>query len=271
MRPRLFVHIVGMEARKIMSYRGDFWINASVGILCQYTLFYCLWSAVYAAEGARADVGGFDRAGMMAYAMLAVLFSHIVRSGNQETVISREIYDGSLTRFLLYPIRYMTFKYAQCLGAMLPVFMQMAFFLLVFPLVFGVDTGLRWSPAAVGMTGASLLAANFLFFVMRASIELVAFWAEAVWSLLVTLRFACYMLGGFYLPLTMFPEGARAVLKLTPFPYLFFQPVQAAMGRLEVGEWLFGLAVMAAWIVAFAFVYRMVWRRGDRQYTGVGI
>jgi ABC-2 type transport system permease protein len=121
------------------------------------------------------------------------------------------------------------------------------------------------------MAAASLLVANLLYFLMSYPLQGVAFWADNVWSLIVTQRLVTAILGGSLLPLTLFPDGARAVLDVSPFPSLFWVPVTTLLGRVDVATWLGNLAFALAWCAALALLGRAVFRRGYLRYTGVGI
>ena len=48
----------------------------------------------------------------------------------------REIYEGTLTRYLLFPTQYLPFKYAQHLGQMVPGLLQLSGYALLFFWVF---------------------------------------------------------------------------------------------------------------------------------------
>ena len=73
------------------------------------------------------------------------------------------------------------------------------------------------------------------------------------------------------LPLDFFPDWARSVLAWLPFPYLFSIPVRTLTGKVGFTEWIMGLAIAAAWCGVTSVVGNAVWRRGDLEYTGVGI
>ena len=73
------------------------------------------------------------------------------------------------------------------------------------------------------------------------------------------------------LPLSFFPDWTLAVLRWLPFPYLYSAPVRTLMGEVAPSEWIFGLLVGLFWCGIAALAGRLIWRRGDLQYTGVGI
>jgi ABC-2 type transport system permease protein len=268
MSPRLFWEVLLTEARRGMSYRADFWITLFGGLIAGLVIPYCLWTAIYAESGAR-EVGGYTFGAMIVYYVLVALVGKVARGpeGFSETSISQEIYAGGLNRYLVYPIRYLPFKYAQHLGGTLPGLVQ----LLAFGSLTFVVAGHAVSPLGVALAAVMLLAANFLYFVLVYPLHSVAFWADNVWSLVVLLRFGSALFGGAMIPLDLFPKSVQAVLWWTPFPHLFYGPVNTLLGRQGPLECLAGLAVLLVWCVVVLGAGTLVWRRGLRTYSGVGI
>lgn len=270
MSPRLFLRIASTEARKRLSYRADFWIQ-SLGVLAiEAGIYWFLWHAVFRESG-RVEVGGFSLHGMILYSLAAMLLARAVRGLEFEHAISQDIYDGGLNRYIVYPTPYFGFKYAQHLGGTLPVLVQLVAFGATFPFLVGLDPTMAVTPASAAMAVVSLAVANLLYFLIAYPVQGVAFWAENVWSLIVTQRLVTALLGGAMLPLTLFPDEVRAVLEASPFPSLFWVPVTTLLGRVEPLEWLRNLAFALAWCAALAVLGRAVFRRGALRYTGVGI
>ena len=79
-----------------------------------------------------------------------------------------------------------------------------------------------------------------------------------------------YAAGGHLFPLDMLPEPLQAALRLTPFPYMLYFPVQVYLGRIEPSALLPGLAIQGAWVLVMYGVARWVWARGVRHYSAVG-
>lgn len=270
MRPGLFWNIFTVEARKRMSYRADFWINSIAGILVNVSVFWFLTHAMFAASG-KSSLAGYSPRGMILYYVFVILIGRIVQSNEMELGISQDIYEGTLNRYLLYPVTYRAVKFAEQTGALAPQFVQLVVFGAVAPLIIGIPPEVHITPASVVMGLVALALANVLHYLVIFPIQAVAFWADNVWSLLVAERIAISLLGGLLLPLDLFPAWARELLSWLPFPYMFSFPVRALMGKLSVAEWATGLGVAGAWCGVAALVGQWVWRRGDLQYTGVGI
>jgi ABC-2 type transport system permease protein len=110
-----------------------------------------------------------------------------------------------------------------------------------------------------------------LYFLLLSTIELTAFWADNVWSLQVMLRFTVQILGGVLLPLSWYPELVQSFLQYTPFPHLFYAPVQGLLGLKTPEELLPSFLNLALWSLVTVVLFRLVWRRGLKSYAGVGI
>jgi len=270
MRARLLWNVFSVELRKRMSYRADFWINSVAGILVNLSVFWFLTYAMFAASG-QPTLGGYTERGMILYYVFVTLLGRIVQSNEMEMGISQDIYEGSLTRYLIYPVSYQSVKYAEQAGSVAPQLIQLALFGFLAPLLVGIPAEVHITPASVAMGLIALALANVLHYLLVVPIQAVAFWADNVWSLLVAERIAIAFLGGQLAPISLFPGWAQAVLAWLPFPYLFSFPARTLMGSVGVAEWAVGLLVCLAWCGIAAGLGRWIWRRGDLQYTGVGI
>jgi len=270
MTARLLWNIFSVEVRKRMSYRADFWINSVVGVLVSLSVFWFLTYALFSASG-QTMLAGYTERGMILYYVFVALMGRIVQSNEMEMGISQDIYEGSLTRYLIYPVSYKAVKYAEQAGSVAPQLIQLTLFGILAPLIIGIPPEVHITPASVAMGLTSLALANVLHYLLVIPIQAVAFWADNVWSLLVAERFAIAFLGGQLLPLGLFPEWARAGLEWLPFPYLFSFPARTLMGSVGPAEWAFGMVIALLWCGVAAGVGRWIWRRGDLEYSGVGI
>ena len=265
---RLFWAIAGVEARKRMSYRADFWINAVVGFVAELGV---AWFIVLAMFSGVDRMGDYSRNGMLLYYVAVILAARVVRSADMDWAIADEIYQGTLSRYLLYPANYGLLKYATQIGALLPAFIQVVLFGAWVPFVLGIPEGIRITPATAAMCLGALAVANAVHFMSCLPFQLVAFWADNCWSLLVAHRIIASLLGGLLLPLSLFPAWSQSALAALPFKYMFAFPVDVLLGRVSPGEYVVGIAVAIAWCGIFAGISAAVWRRGTLQYTGVGM
>lgn len=272
MTPRLFLNVVSIEARKAMSYRLAFWIQAIIAVIAGFAIPYYLWTAIFEANPGQTAIGGRTRDGMILYYVVVVLISNFVRGVDMGLGLSREIYDGSLTRYIVYPTRYVVFKYAQNIGGLLPGFVQAILMGTLFVTFLSLPDNVNVTVLGTVQAILTVAFANLLYYTMSLPIMGIAFWADNVWSLAVLMRFIAGFLGGLMLPLSVFPGGwVQDVLHWLPFRCFYDVPVGVFLGRIEFTDWLQALGVGAIWGLGFALAGRWVWSRGDLRYTGVGI
>ncbi len=271
MNATLYSRLLRIEASKLMSYRGDFWISAVANLLSAILVHWFLWRAIFTTTGAE-SLGGYSFPALMTYLIGLNLIARVVRGADLQMGIATEIYDGGLSRYLLYPTRYLPFKYAQHLGSIVPEVFQMFLFAGILIAIFGIpsDSGVTWSTIVLALP--TLLVGNLLYFLLSAALQFSAFWADNVWSLGVMMRFVSLLLGGGMLPLTMFPDGVTATLRYLPFVPCYEFPIRVAMGQITTfAAYAQGLALGMGWCIILGLVCAPVWRKGQLSYTGVGI
>ncbi|MCO4754495.1 MAG: ABC-2 family transporter protein, partial [Bacteriovoracaceae bacterium] len=216
------IHVFAMELRRTVTYRADFWVNFIGQTLFSIIIAYFLWSSIFITMDVEV-LNGFTMQKMIIYYLLVPLVFRI-QQGQTIGSISREIYEGSLNKFLLYPINFYAFKIITHFAAAAFYFAQIFLLIIVYQLFFS-DAGvfeMSFKKAllftiAMGFTSVS-------YFCLNSLSELVAFWADYIWSLGVIVRFAVSFLGGALIPLQFFPEWSVNVLNYTPFPYMISFP-----------------------------------------------
>ncbi|MEZ6186728.1 MAG: ABC-2 family transporter protein [Planctomycetota bacterium] len=270
MKARLFWQVVSLEARNRLSYRAEFWLNALIGFFVEFAVVYFLWAAMFRESG-KPEIGGYTLQGMVTYYLAVILLGKLVRTQRFEGGVSSDIYEGGLNRYLVFPAGYFPFKYAQHLGGLVPAVFQFGLFTVLVLLVLDVPEHLRPTAASLGMALVAVAVANLMYYLLDYAIQLVAFWADNVWSLDVAKWFVASLLGGWMLPLSVFPEWIVPTLEVLPFRFLFDFPARVLLGQIGPAEWARGLLLALAWCGVFALIGKAVWRRGVRQYAGVGI
>ncbi len=260
---RFFVN----NLQRLVSYRAEFWIGFLGTLISQIGVAYVLWKAIFHARGAE-TLRGYTFGGIMLYYLLVPLVERVGHA-QEMTGFSGEIYDGSLSRYLLYPVSYFRIKYAGNLAQATVHLAQLVLILAAYAFAFGLPSG--FSPVSILQGLAALLASATLCFFLSAALEMVAFWADNVWSLWILVRMSISLLGGGMIPLAFFPGWARATLTWLPFGSLIDFPIRCLLGKIGWGEWVMGLAVALAWAGAFGAATAVLWRRGLKSYAGVGI
>lgn len=270
MTPRLFRHVLGIEAKARFSYRTEFWLGALAGFAADFGVVWFLWVAVFTTSG-KEMIGGRNLDGTIFYYLAVILLAKVVRGNRFEGAASQDIYEGTLNRYLLFPAPYLWLKYAQHLGMMVPALVEIVLFGGVAVAFLDFPPGMHVTIGTVGMALGALAVGNLLYFLMEFALRLVAFWADNVWSLEVAMWFCASILGGWMLPLSVFPGWAHGVMDLLPFRFFFDFPARALLGEIAAGDWARLMALGAGWCCVFGVIGWLIWHRGQLQYTGVGI
>ncbi len=181
------------------------------------------------------------------------------------------ILEGRLAYLLLRPINPLWHYISAHLGEQLA---RLPFFALVTLLFFILYPGARWipSPASLLLGISAIYAAFALRFALQYCLAMLCFWFERA-SSIEQLSFLPYIfLSGLAVPLDDFPQRARDLVNLTPFPYMIGFPAEILMGKLTATDprLLQGFAVIAAWFLGFSFLGAILWRRGLRQFSAQG-
>ncbi len=179
----------------------------------------------------------------------------------------REIVEGRLSFRLLQPLNPIWHHFASHAAerlARLPfAFGLIVLFFLLYPQAF-------WFPSltTLALFMVVVILAFALRFLMQYTLAMFAFWIERA-SALEQFWFLFYLfLSGLVAPLEVFPPLVREIVLWTPFPYLIYFPASLLVGLpVNLGK---SLLVMVIWTVLFFLAYRWLWRRGLRQYSGMG-
>jgi len=266
---RWFMQVFSLELRKVVAYRVDFWFQFIMSIFANVATAYYLWKAIFAYRGIT-EIGGYSFTALMFYYLLVPMTARMI-NGPGLGFIAQEIYDGSLNRYLIYPVSFIQYKYAQYLADTAVYFSQFLLGIVAFHLVVGIPSESAVTVQSLAMGIGAILAAGIMSFTLSVLLEMTAFWADNVWSLLVMVRFAVGLAGGALIPLSLFPDAARSVLSVLPFSYLASFPIEVFTGRLSVAAWGMGLLIIFGWTLLFSLLSMIIWNRGKYRYTGVGI
>ena len=137
-------------------------------------------------------------------------------------------------------------------------------------LFFGLYPQAFWLPSLSRAFLAILATATAfsLSFLIQYTFSMLAFWTERA-NAIQQLWFLFYIfLSGMFAPLEVFPPLLREILLWTPLPYLVYFPATLLVG-LPIRIIPSGLIILA-WAIVFFVLNRWLWRRGLKQYSGMG-
>lgn len=179
----------------------------------------------------------------------------------------KQIVQGTLSPRLLQPIdpgwHHLTSHLSERLARLPFAIVLVAIFFALYPQSF-------WIPSLSG-TLLFILAVTLAFglrFIMQYTFAMFAFWIERA-AAIEQFWFLFYLfLSGLIAPLELFPPLVRQIVFWTPFPYMIHFPAALLVGiPVDVGR---SLLVIGLWSGVFLVLNRWLWRKGLKQYSGMG-
>jgi len=265
---------ISLEER--LAYRGDFVLGTLLRFLPIVTQVF-LWTAVFSATN-RGDIAGYSRNDIVAYYLLTMVTRAFSSMPGLASGIARSVRDGSIKKYLVQPVDYVSFLLAARVAHKLVYY---AVAVLPFAAVFYACRGF-FPPLPDAVTLAafavSLLLSFLLGFFMEATLGMLGFWMLEVSSIVFAYMLLQYLLSGHMFPLDMLAGVATGIpgtsladlVRWLPFEYTAYFPAAVWLGKIRGADLGRALLIEAAWVVVMAAACRVAWLRGTRRYCGFG-
>ena len=257
-------------------YRGDFALGTLMRFLPIVTQVF-LWTAVFGATS-RGDIAGYSRNDIVAYYLLTMLTRAFSSMPGLAGGIARSVRDGSVKKFLIQPVDYVSFLLAARVAHKLVYYAVAA---IPFALVFFLCRS-YFPPIPDATTIAAFLlslALSFLLgFFMEATLGMLGFWFMEVSSIVFGYMLVQYLLSGHMFPIDLLrtvPTGISGmsladVVHWLPFEYTAYFSSAIWLGKVQGAALVNALLIEAGWVVVMAVACRVAWWRGTRRYSAFG-
>ena len=273
---RTWLTMVAICIEERLVYRGDFILGTLMRFLPIVTQIF-LWTAVFAATS-RPDIAGYSRNDIVAYYLLTMVTRAFSSMPGLSSGIARSIRDGSVKKYLVQPVDYVSFLLAARVAHKLVYYLVA---ILPFGLVFFLCRSYFPPLPDAGTILAFLVALAMAFllgFFMEAALGMLGFWFLEVSSLLFAYMLVQYLLSGHMFPLDMLagiPTGIAGVslaevVRWLPFHYTAYFPAAVWLGKIRGPELTAALVAEVAWVVVMIVVCRLAWWRGTRRWSAFG-
>lgn len=262
--------VFSMEIRKILTYRADFWVTFVGQTIFSLIVFYFIWKSVFDYQGVE-TLNGFNLSQIVLYYLITPLIMKI-NMGENIGHLSREIYDGGLNKYLIYPVNYFQYKLSSYLAFSFFYSIQLIVILVLFKLLAPNPEIYQFKALNLILFYFAMSITSIAYFFLSSLSELISFWAEYIWSLGVITRFIVGFLGGSMIPLSFFPDELVELLQYTPFPYFVSFPIGLLLNpEVDLLIYLKNIFIIIMWGIFFFICSQFLWKKGNNQYTGVGI
>ncbi|MDX6180673.1 ABC-2 family transporter protein [Flavobacterium sp. Fl-77] len=267
---KLYFKVLILEAKTKMTYRFDFWINSIISFLVEFFVVWFLWSAIFEQTKLK-QIAGYNLSSIYLYYLGVILISKIIRAQKSTNDVSQDIYQGNLNRYIIFPVNYISFKYAQYLGKLAPALIQFFLFGIIAFFIIDKSYEIQISTSSLIMGICSIAMANILYFLIDYLTQLFAFWVSNVWSLDILKWFIACLLGGYLFPLNMLPPNVQNIITYLPFKFLFDLPINTLFGKISFEVWLKEMLIGSIWCILLFLIGQFTWSKGKNLYSGVGI
>ncbi len=179
----------------------------------------------------------------------------------------REVLDGRLSFRLLQPIDPVWHHVARHLAEKMT---RLPLILAFCTLFFVLYPQAAWLPkmSDIFFCAVAIALAFILRFAIQYTFAMLAFWTERASAIQQFWYLFYIFLSGTIAPLEVFPPTVRQIVEFTPFPYMMHFPAAILTG-LDV-DIASSIGITIGWTILFLFLNRWLWRKGLKQYSGMG-
>jgi len=259
-----FISIAKAEIKSMFVYRFNLVIYfLSVPIML--AIYYFLWKAIFVYTG-KEVIKGFTFSAMISYYVLTAVVSEST-SHWIAPAFSADVRYGELASELLKPINYFFYRLSGLAGDRIFLFFVEVLPIFVIGLIF---FGLRinqFFPFFI----ISVILASLLSFVLDFSVGMSAFWFKENDGFLRAWWIIRRVADGSLLPLVFFPGFLLTTSMYLPFQYSMYVPINIFLGKYSFPLVCKMLLIQAAWIMAAFLILNLLWKKGIKRFSGVGI
>jgi ABC-2 type transport system permease protein len=246
-------------------YRANF-VFWRLRTFVSFLTFYFLWIALAQAKG---SLGSYSEPQLYTYFLIGYILRSLVFS-TRTADLGGQIAGGGLSRYLLRPISVIKMYFSIDLVDKL---FNLLFVLTEFGLLIFFFKPPLFMPVLSDLIYFSLfcVVATATFFFYSLLVSFLSFWTDHPWSSrwLFGIIFI-NLFSGQAIPLDLLPPSVFNFLKFTPFPYLYYYPMQIWLGKISFPQLvpLFLQALLILFVALFAS--QKLWRKGLLKFQSYG-
>jgi len=248
-------------------YRTHSLVSILVGPL-YFLVQVFIWKAVYST---RETINGLSLSQMITYYALAALINYIIMDF-ADWNLQMLIHTGKFLTYLLRPMSHVFFAFSQKLGhRVLGIIFEFLPVYLIITIVFKI----RILPVEPLWAVISVLLGFIMMFLIDYCVGITAFWLTRTSGIRRMFLLLRDISSGVLIPLTLLPGILQKVFFFLPFQFITYVPIRVFIGSYDLAGNTFSLpqivGIQAITTVAIAVLTVLFYRRGIKQFTGVGV
>jgi len=257
--------VFGIYFQDGLAYRasGLIWILTDLVTALTMPL---VWARASSATGV---IGGFTRSDFVVYYLCQLFIGSFITSHIMWEV-AMEIKEGQFSTQLIRPMSFYQFTFLRNLswrvirmGLFFPFFLMLLWVYRSY--LTGAHVYFSWQFFSAVLLG------HFVSFCFVTMMAMLALFTQEVMSIFELYYVPMLFLSGQLFPVSVLPDWAAGLAKWFPFYYTTGAPTEILVGRVSGGEATHVLLMQAGWIVFCFLMGKLLWSRGLKYYSGVGM
>jgi ABC-2 type transport system permease protein len=232
------------------------------------TAFPLVMMAIWISLAQGGPIQGYSSADFVGYYLAAILVRRITNAGIVSD-LENLVRTGELSVYLLRPVNVIHHFLARMLSTRL-VGIPMVGVPVIIAVILTPGRQFVLDPLSLALFALACIAGFLFEFLAQYFIGGLSFWITQAHGVGAAYQLAKSFLGGYIVPLAMFPASLQGLLQLLPFQVSMALPVELLTGRVSPEAALLRLGVCCAWTIILAVCTHFLWRAGLRSYSAVG-
>lgn len=200
--------------------------------------------------------------------LIMTKFMHFASRGNITRKIAVEIKDGSFSNYLLKPVSYRKYWLAYTLSDRSFEICTRILMLVVFIFIFPNLISLKLNTLPLFLLTIPLsLALNYFISLI---IAYVAFFVIDIGLFATSVGIVIGFLAGEVIPIDLLPGVIGRVAAWLPFRFASYFPIMVIQGKISTNNYWLSCLSALVWIIIFAFITQLMWKKGVKHYEAVG-
>jgi ABC-2 type transport system permease protein len=224
---------------------------------------------VWAKASSGGSIQGFSTSDFVLYYLCLLLLGSFITS-HIMWELAMEIKEGQFTNMLVRPVSFYQFTFLRNLSwRIIRTCLFLPFFVLLLwayrGYLGGAHVYLGWE------FWCAVLLGHLVSFTTVMMMSMIALFTQEAMSIFELYYVPMLFLSGQLFPIAVLPGWARLLGKLFPFYYTTGAPTEILIGRVSGTAALQVLGAQVIWIFLAYGISKVLWARGLRHYTGVGM
>lgn len=260
-----YIQIYFLNFQRAFVHRGETFLYIGMSVLNPLTMIF-LWHGAFLSAD---KIGSLTLTDINTYFLVLILLNNLISVHIEEKIATRDIQQGGILGHLMRPMSY----FWQCFAAEFSYRSFQAFVVILAMFVLIRILHIEFiHPTLLHIVQFSLCAfiALFISFTYKFIMGISAFWLTDTNGLFSTLVVLELVFGGFIMPLELYPEWLQTLAHFSPYPYMYYYPYKALVGKLSHTEFASIFMLQLVILGILAGISYVTWNKGVKKFTAVG-